>query len=373
MWLESGLIRVLGSRSPRWRPQRRKPGGRALPAILVGARKEVTMCSLPGLATALILAAFVTASPAQELRIGTSFVGSTFGVDSGVFPPDTNGAVGKRHIVELLNGHYAAYRKNDGSRVASSSLEQFWIDGGVTPRGFVVDSRVLFDPAANRWYASSLSINFGNGPDDLLFAVSRDDDPTQGWSAFSVPFAGPVGTFGDFPTLGFNSDGIFVFTNGSVLVVPKADVLASQPTLARASLVQSRDLLTPAGGKVQPAVNLDNSAAALLLGHVGRRGLGHADLAPVGRIGHARARAGRSLREPRVVSPAGTGRSAPTRVGHRDLSEFAVPRHQRRAAQRPALGRADGREPGARRAALVRHRPGDQHTAAGRPDLGRDP
>lgn len=224
------------------------------------------MRSLPGLATALILAAFVTASPAQELRIGTSFVGSTYGVDSGVFPPDTNGAVGKRHIVELLNGHHAAYRKNDGSRVASSSLEQFWIDGGVAPRGFVIDSRVLFDPAANRWYASSLSINFGNGPDDLLFAVSKDDDPTQGWSAFSVPFAGPVGTFGDFPTLGFNSDGIFVFTNGSVLVVPKADVLGSQPTLARASLVQSRDLLTPAGGKIQPAVNLDNSAAALLLG-----------------------------------------------------------------------------------------------------------
>jgi hypothetical protein len=227
------------------------------------------MRSLSTLASALVIAALAltaaAAAPA-ELRIGTSFAASTFGIDSDIFPPDTNGAVGRKHIVELLNGHYAAYRKGNGSRVASASMSQFWNDAGVAPRGFVVDPRVLYDPAADRWYASATSLNSGNGPDELLLAVSRDEDPTRGWVGFSVDFAGPVGNFVDFPMLGMSAEGVFVSTNGSVLVVPKADLLAAQPTLSRASLLQSSALLTPGGTKVQAVVNLDNSAAALLLG-----------------------------------------------------------------------------------------------------------
>lgn len=224
------------------------------------------MRSFSPLATAVILAALATAGLAQELRIGSSFAGSTYGIDSTIIPPDTDGAVGRRHIVELLNGHYAVYRKSNGSRIASSSLDQFWRDAGAPPRGFAIDPRVVFDPVANRWYASTLSLNSGNAPDDLLFAVSRDDDPTQGWAAFRVPFTGPVGTFADFPTLGFNSESVLVFSNGAVLVVPKADLLAPEPTLARSTLLPSRELLTPSGTKIQPVVNLDHSAVALLLG-----------------------------------------------------------------------------------------------------------
>lgn len=204
--------------------------------------------------------------PNPNLRIGISFTGSTYLLDSPVIPPDTNGAVGRTHIVELLNGHYAAYDKSDGTRVASSSLDQFWSDAGVSARGFVVDPRVLFDASAQRWYASAVSINGGNGADDLLLAVSRQEDPTRGWVAFSVPFAGPVGNFADFPTLGFNRDGVFVFANGAVLVAPKADLLANEPTIARSSLVASTSLLTPAGTKAQAVVNLDDSPAALILG-----------------------------------------------------------------------------------------------------------
>jgi hypothetical protein len=50
-----------------------------------------------------------------------------------------------------------------------------------------------------------------------------------------------------------------LFTNGSVLVLPKSDLLAVPPTFARASFVTSRDLLTPTGTKMQPIVNLDNA------------------------------------------------------------------------------------------------------------------
>lgn len=65
------------------------------------------------LAFVLTLTVEALAADASRLTIGLNFTGSTL-VDSGVIVPDTVGAVGESHIVELLNGHYAVYRKSDG-------------------------------------------------------------------------------------------------------------------------------------------------------------------------------------------------------------------------------------------------------------------
>jgi hypothetical protein len=207
----------------------------------------------------VVALAATTMAAGPSVRIGANFTGSSYGVDSSYIPPDTNGAVGLRHIVELINGHYAVYLKKDGRRVQSASLDQFWTDAGATVHGQLADPRILFDPFSRRWFASTPSFNFGNGPDDLLLAVSKGSDPTQGWAGFTIPFASPVGTFVDFPTLGLDRDGVYLFTNGTVLVVPKSDLLAATPTVAHAVLVQSRDLLTPNGTKVQPIVSMDNA------------------------------------------------------------------------------------------------------------------
>src|SRR6185369_229720 len=217
-----------------------------------------TLFKLLGGCVAVAFAA-TTMAAGPQLGIGANFTGSTFNVDSSFVPPDTDGAVGRRHIVELINGHYAVYLKKDGTRVQSASLDQFWTDAGATVRGQLSDPRILFDPFSRRWFASTPSFNFGNGPDDLLLAVSKGTDPTQGWAGFTIPFAGPVGNFVDFPTLGFDRDAVYLFTNGTVLVVPKSDLLAASPSVARAVLVQSRDLLTPDGTKMQPIVSLDNA------------------------------------------------------------------------------------------------------------------
>src|SRR5258708_37767359 len=208
----------------------------------------------------LALTATAFAGEARPLSIGINFTGSSYGIDSFYIPPDTDAAVGPRHIVELINGHYAVYLKTDGTRVQSTSMDQFWRNAGVIPRsGFPADPRVLFDPFSHRWFASTASINFGNGPDDLLLTVSNGADPTQGWTGFTIPFAGPVANFVDAPALGFDRDGVFLFTSGTVVVVPKSDLLAAPPTVAHATLVQSRDLLTPSGTRIQPVVNLSNT------------------------------------------------------------------------------------------------------------------
>ena len=219
-----------------------------------------------GIALALLVLASGTVSAratmadGPSLRIGTNFTGSSYGVDSFFVPPDTDGAVGLRHIVELINGNYAVYLKKDGSRVQSASLEQFWAEAGASVRGQLSDPRVLFDPFSQRWYASTPSFNFGNGADDLLLAVSNDVDPTQGWAGFTIPFAGPVGNLVDFPTLGFDRDAVYL----SSPTAPcwwhrRSTLLATPPSFARAVLVQSRDLLTSSGTNVQPIVGLNNT------------------------------------------------------------------------------------------------------------------
>lgn len=93
-----------------------------------------------GLACCLVL--IVTVGVAQaNLNIGTNFTGQTM-VDLPALnppgytfiPPDTDGAVGPNHIVELINGAYAVYNKSGGF-VQSTGLDTFWSNAGVTPSG----------------------------------------------------------------------------------------------------------------------------------------------------------------------------------------------------------------------------------------------
>ncbi len=195
-----------------------------------------------------------------QLRIGLNFTGSTYGLDSTYVPPDTDGAVGETQLVELLNGTYAVYSKEDGSTELRNTLDEFWTAAGVSLEGFLTDPRVLHDSASGRWFASTLEIRGDvNTADRLLLAVSLGEDVTEGWAGFAFVFVGAINNKADFPTLGLNGEGVYLYSNGTVIVVPKADLIACTPSIARATFLTSLELLTPTGGKVQPIVNLDDS------------------------------------------------------------------------------------------------------------------
>src|SRR5947208_9847728 len=63
------------------------------------------------IAVALLLTALVSLSSraAPLAVIGQNFSGSTFGRDSFADPPDTDGAIGPNHFVELINGTFSVY------------------------------------------------------------------------------------------------------------------------------------------------------------------------------------------------------------------------------------------------------------------------
>ncbi len=195
-----------------------------------------------------------------QLSIGTSFVGSTFSA-SGFIPPDTMGAIGPDHYIELINGRYAAFLKSNGAELESSSLNAFWNAAGAAPAGNSFDPRVLYDHDSGRWFA--VSVDNAQGPNNFLVAVSDTSDPTDGWTGFKIDADSDNAQWADFPTVGINADALCVSANmfGSsfrvnILVLPKADLLLPVPTVANATLLESFTS-TQVGSALQPVIDFD--------------------------------------------------------------------------------------------------------------------
>ena len=195
----------------------------------------------------------------SPITIGLNFAGTT-SFESSLNPSDTHGAVGLEHIVELNNGQYKVYDKDTGAEVQSSTINQFWLDAGVNilPDEFTFDPRVLYDPFSDRWFAAGAYL-LSNDDTPFLVAVSNDSDPTQGWTGFEID---PVFEDVDYPTLGLNSEGVFISSTndsdgevtGAIVVLPKTDLING--TVKNATLFEGQDGVL---GIFQPVVDLDNT------------------------------------------------------------------------------------------------------------------
>lgn len=175
------------------------------------------------LAVALTLAGSAAGASQPEVSIGLSFTSSVLLRGNFSIPPDTMGAVGPDHIVELINGRYTVFDKTSGTRVQRSSLDSFWTSAGVSFEGRTFDPRVLYDDETGRWYATA--VDNGGLPNSILMAVSCSEDPTAGWIGFAIDSDSSDERWADFPTLGFNDEGIFVSTNMFPVEGSSADTL----------------------------------------------------------------------------------------------------------------------------------------------------
>ena len=183
---------------------------------------------------------FLTVFPAvaysqpYSVTIGQNFTGSTFGIDSNFRTPDTMGAVGIDHFVELINGRFSVYRKSDGVRVQTSTLNQFWNNAGQTPTGIngAFDPRVVYDPHARRWYA--VAADNGGGANNYLFAISSSSDPTQPWTAFKIDSDTDDSNWADFPMIGYNPEAVYLSANMSPLTALRTADVVRRDTESRA-------------------------------------------------------------------------------------------------------------------------------------------
>lgn len=237
------------------------------------------------LLSAVMLSSAGPASGELAVQIGLNVRGSTYGLNTSDRPPDSDGAVGPVHFVELINGRFAVYRKSNGTAAQSKTDTSFWQSSGLTiPSGQAVsDPRVVFDPGSQRWFASAILYDPRTLADNsFVLAISSSSDPTAPWHGVSL-VADPVnGNFADFPTLGVDANGVYLSANmfgpgnggsvGSALVsIPKADLLLATPVVANAT---SFGILPYAnyGAVLQPVFNPagTNSAQVVAVGDLGK-------------------------------------------------------------------------------------------------------
>ena len=246
--------------------------------------------------------------PAANLvTLGLDFETSRLFNDSGFIPPDTMGAVGNDHIVEIINGNFEIFNKTDGTTLDSRSLNSFWVNtaGVAIPAStdicnvgagtcsfsgnactvdsdclsnFTFDPRIVYDPVTSTWFASSLDRDFGAG-NNLFLARTDSDDPTGPWQGVVID-AETVGNpeFHDYETLAVDADGLFMCTqdfgdggNESCYSIPKADLLLSPPSVANLTRFEATPAgLDPVSGAWQPALDFGASdGRAALIGSDG--------------------------------------------------------------------------------------------------------
>lgn len=239
------------------------------------------------LATAVVI---LTAAAAfgQSAQIGLNFTGTTLNEIAQrdgfvLLPPDTMGAVGPSNIVEFINSDFAVYHKSNGSLNGSRiSDSTFWQNAGLSLGNVdLTDPRVLYDPASQHWFAIEATVP-SSGANDILVGVSHNSDPTRGWNAYS--FTGDTSSshnFADFPTLGIDSNGLYIsanmFNSSQAFVGVSVYGISKSQLIAGSAVVNSARNLSAStyGATIQPAVNFGPSPSGrepMLAGGLGGAG-----------------------------------------------------------------------------------------------------
>jgi len=194
-----------------------------------------------------------------SVNLSTGFAGMDFPSvnatrSNGSAPPDTIGAAGPSHIVELVNTDIAIYTKS-GTKLLQQDLLDFFAP--VQPTAFLSDPVVSYDEEIGRFVVGVLEITDPTFFSDchLLYAVSDSSDPTQDTNGDGLAFSemhrfdvetsgGLFGSFLDFPRFGWNADehvftgnmfalnfftGGFDFTGVQVITIDKSTVTDANP------------------------------------------------------------------------------------------------------------------------------------------------
>ncbi len=158
----------------------------------------------------------VSAMPSPSITFeGNSAANNTAVFGGTVAPPDTNGAVGPHHYVQMTNLLTGIYDKATGAllppgRFALSPL--FAKLGGICATTNNGDPVVQYDKLADRWILSQFGFMATNVPPyHQCVAISKTADPTGAYYAYD--FQQPGQEFPDYPKLATWPDAYYMTTN----------------------------------------------------------------------------------------------------------------------------------------------------------------
>src|SRR5712691_5503499 len=118
-------------------------------------------------------------------------------------PPDSTGAVGPNHYLELVNNLVGVYDKTNLSQLSSTDLATFT----AVPSGlYTSDPQIEWDPLGNRWFYGAVAFNGNFTNNYLLFGWSKTADPSDlanGWCRYASPTGAIIA---DYPKLGHDAN-----------------------------------------------------------------------------------------------------------------------------------------------------------------------
>lgn len=155
-----------------------------------------------------------------QTEVGTAAapaLGSSFeGIGEGLpeyqarwAPPDTAGAVGPDHFVEVVNTDFAVFAKDDGTVLyGPAATNTLWTGfGGSCQDRNDGDGTVEYDSIDNRWVISQFAIN--GPPYFQCVAVSTTADPLGPYHRYAFQYQ----DFPDYPKLGVWPDAYYTTFN----------------------------------------------------------------------------------------------------------------------------------------------------------------
>jgi hypothetical protein len=177
---------------------------------------EVPIVADPFVADGITQAAAGTASTAASVAswdgIGVGFVGPQGNYSVRWAPPDTAGAVGLAHYVQIVNTDFAIFSKSGDVVYGPAPTNTLFAGfGGDKPHACATtndgDGTVEYDSLADRWVISQFSR--GGPPYYECIAISANNDPLGAYYRYAFVY----NDFPDYPKLGVWPDAYYITFN----------------------------------------------------------------------------------------------------------------------------------------------------------------
>ncbi|MDX1997187.1 MAG: hypothetical protein SF066_05665 [Thermoanaerobaculia bacterium] len=124
-----------------------------------------------------------TLSGVRTPALSSSFDGLTN--VTGVYPPDTEMAVGPNHIVQVVNSVFSIYNKSGVRLTGPSNTNNLWAGfGGPCQANNSGDAIFVYDRQASRYVLTQFAVAGGNR--SVCWAVSQTSDPTGAYFLYEV-------------------------------------------------------------------------------------------------------------------------------------------------------------------------------------------
>jgi hypothetical protein len=187
--------------------------------------------------------------------LGVQFNGATGPDETGAFPPDTMGVVGKTQFTVFINGRIRTFNKSTGIADGVLNIDPDTFFASVlTPPGefevtFTSDPNVRYDRLSGRWFFTIIDVTLDlftgeiSRPNRVLIALSdaASNGVLTGGTVFTFyQFQADSTRFADYPSLGIDANALYIganmfnlagtsFLGTNGYVIPKSPLLTAGP------------------------------------------------------------------------------------------------------------------------------------------------